>query len=47
MMRTTPSAILNPSTASEGAVDGWGGFPPVTRMVPAITTTSDRNQPRM
>ena len=46
-MRMTPRAILMPRAALDGAVLGLGGFPPVIRMTPPITTTNDASQPRM
>src|ERR1700730_10013286 len=41
-----PRASLTASAAVDGAVFGWGGLPPVTRMTAAITTTRHASQPR-
>jgi len=38
---------LMASTAVEGSVCGRSGLPPVISRTPAMTTTSDNNQPKM
>ena len=45
LTRTTPSTILTASAASDGAVAGLGGLPPVARTVIVTTTARDNSHP--